>query len=178
MAFFVWRGNDIMLFWLHPVISSYWDQRIPSEHTNNGECDRIMKILSGGLCFDLTQIWLNYFQCSQYRPLNKNKFLGKEKGKWDKEERGRREIWKDISLSVLHCSLTSQATALLSQFLQLPTISSNTFEYLNFCGHSLPKPTFRIFWAQFLQLNFQALPLNKNGYKLETFLLMLQDDLG
>lgn len=87
MAFFVWRGDDIMLLWLDPVISSQWDQWIPSEHPNNGECDRFVKILSGGLCFDLTQIWSNYFQCSQYRPLNKSKFLGKEEGKWDKEER-------------------------------------------------------------------------------------------
>lgn len=57
------------------------------------------------------QIWLNYFQCSQYRPMNKNKPLGKEKRKWAQERKGR-ETWKDSNLSVLCSLLTSQATAL------------------------------------------------------------------
>lgn len=52
---------------------------------------------------------------------------GREMRQGRKEERGRREIWKDISLSVLHCSLTSQAKAPLSQLPELSTASSITF---------------------------------------------------
>lgn len=53
------------------------------------------------------------------------------------------------------------------------------FQYLNFCSRSLPKPTYRIFWEQSLQLNLPSFISKQKGliwsaYKLEIFLLMLQ----
>lgn len=55
------------------------------------------------------------------------------------------------------------------------------FQYLNFCSHSLPKPTSSILWEPSLQLNFPSIiskqkELIWSPYKLEIFLLMQQYD--
>lgn len=98
-----------------------------------------------------------------------------------KQGRGRREILKDISLSVLHCSLTSQATAPLSQLPRHNFLYH--FQCLNFCSRSLSEPTYRIFWEQSVQLNFPSFISKQKGfiwsaYKLKIFLLMLQHDFA
>lgn len=183
MAFFVWRGDGIMLLWLHPVISSDWDQWIPSEHPKNGECNRFMKILSGGLCFDLAQIWSDYFQCSQYKPLNKSKFLGKEKKEMRQRRKGEKrylEGHQSFCTSLL-TDLTSHSSSITA-----PTALHNFLyhlQYLNFCSHLLPKTTYRIFWEWSLQLNLPSFISKQKGfiwsnYKLEIFLLILQHNFA